>query len=1136
MEKNIFNATQISELNWNRIKVFASQKISAVFNTSLTRNSFIEQKLIQIPSILKGKSLLFTALLCTAFSFGQITLTTRATGNWNANNTWISNNLTGTISTANNSTNVTGVGTNFTGQLLVGLSIYRVDGTTLIGTIATINSATSITLTGNATNNNSNISFQTRKTPGLMDTVILSNNGFDVTIPTGIAATCATLEIGVSGTNSSEFLSFTDSTSSLSVSGNATIFGPTTANTREIKLNTGTMTIGGNLSLGTGQTGSQSNRVTLLTISSGTVTVVGNLTFNNVNGSDPLQTQINMTGGSGTFNLGGAFTINNNSGTLLPGTSSTFNFNGSVSQTVPIGVSNVDYNNLNINNTNSSGATISAIISATNVTGNINIQTGTLNNGGFAIAGNATKAISVSNGAVLNLSSTSTFPSGFGTTTLGASSTINYNGTTQAVSIKSYGNLTLSNSGNKTFAGATTIAGNLTLSGTAVALLLNGSTSSAVTLSFSGAYQTSGSWGGTNSSATNKTATRFGVTTTGILNSSNSCTAATIAGGGTTVCPEAITTLTLSGNTGAIQWQSSSDNSTFSNIIGEVNSTYTVSNLIATTYFRTTTTNGVCSAANSPSVTITVRNTTFNGTTWNNGTPDANTTILYNFSGNYTLNSNISGCSCTVSSGNLTIASGNTMTLLDKLTVSSGSVTFENNASLIQTNSVSNSGSITVKRNSGLQVRLDHTLWAAPVANVNLFGFSTLTLTNRFFTYDTASNTYINSGLSASSTFTVGKGFAVRAPNTFTTTPQTWEGTFSGIPNNGTIPFAIETTGTGYNLVGNPYPSPIDATRFVSGNSNISGSLYFYAHTLTIGTNGLFPSGTNYAVWNGSGSTAATSSTSGVPSLLPNGTIQVGQGFIVKATGSGNVNFTNSMRISNTENQFFRNATTIERHRLWLNLSNDSGTNFNQILVGYIEGATMGFDSNFDGLAFGNSGSYLSSKIDGADYTIQGRALAFSESDVVQLGFNAENGGNYTITLAAVDGLFLGNQAIYILDTFDNSIHELKTAAYTFYSEVGTFNSRFQLVYTTTLAITTETFNSNSVIAYKKDGVFNVYSEKNAIKEVLGFDNLGRFIYKQTDINSKTSFLSSLPKTNGIVFLKVISQENKTVVIKINNY
>lgn len=149
-----------------------------------------------------------------------------------------------------------------------------------------------------------------------------------------------------------------------------------------------------------------------------------------------------------------------------------------------------------------------------------------------------------------------------------------------------------------------------------------------------------------------------------------------------------------------------------------------------------------------------------------------------------------------------------------------------------------------------------------------------MTLTNRFYTYATATNSYINNGLSASSTFIPGKGFAVRAPNTFPTVPQTWEGVFTGIPNNGNIPFTLETSGTGYNLVGNPYPSPIDAASFISGNPNIGGSLYFYAHTLTMGTNGLFPTGTNHAVWNASGSTAATSGTSGVPSFCPMGQLK----------------------------------------------------------------------------------------------------------------------------------------------------------------------------------------------------------------------------------------------------------------------
>jgi len=1102
------------------------------------RSFFIQNTKAILKRTSKTKAFLFLAfsLLSSPVLFGQTTLTTRATGNWNANDTWISNTLNGTIttSTSTNRTLVTGVGTNFTGQLSVGGALYRTDGTTLIGTISSITNDTTLTLTGNAANGNSGIGFRTRKVPGDLDTAVVLKDKIVITIPIGISATCSKLEIGSSTTNSEESLTFSNATSSLSVSGNVIVYGLTGGGIREIALNAGSMGIGGSLELGTGQLGTQNNRITKLTITTGTMTVSGNLTFNNVNGSDPAQTQIIMSGAA-TFNLGGAFTISNGSGTLSPGTSSTFNFNGSAAQTIPIGVSNVDYNNLNINNTHPSGATISAAISTANVTGNIKIETGTLNNGGFAIVGGSSDAFSVSDDALLNLSGTSTFPTGFGTTTLEATSTVNYNGTNQNVANKSYGNLELSTSGNKTFAGATTIAGNLTLSGTAIAILPNGTTSSATSLNFSGVYQAATSWGGSGSSATNKNSTKFGTTTSGIINNGNSCSSAAISGG-TTVCSgNNSTTLTLTGNIGAFQWQTSSDDITFSNIIDATSATYTPTNINSTTYFRTVATNGVCKNANSPSVSVTVRTTTFDGSTWSNGNPAANATIAYNLSGNYTLSSDINACSCTILSGNITVPSGKSMNLIDKLTVSGGSITFENNANLIQTNSVANSGVITVKRNSALQVRLDHTLWSSPVEDVNLFGFSPLTLTNRFYTYATATNSYTNTGLSASSTFIPGKGFAVRAPNTFPTVPQTWEGVFTGIPNNGNIPFTLETSGTGYNLVGNPYPSPIDAASFISGNPNIGGSLYFYAHTLTMGTNGLFPTGTNYAVWNASGSTAATSGTSGVPSFLPNGTIKVGQGFIVKATSSGTVNFNNGMRINNTQNQFFRNATPLERHRLWLNLSNTSGIDYNQIMVGYIEGATMGFDTNFDASAFGNSGSALASKIDGLDYTIQGRALAFSNNDNVLLGFKAEIAGNYTITLTDKDGLFLGSQAVYILDTTTNSTHEIKTAPYTFYSEAGTFDNRFQLVYSIALGTPVSEFNSNSVIAYKKEEIYTVSSREIPIKEVLAYDTLGRLIFKQSNINAQSVELTGLTSTNQIVFLKVIFEENSSVSIKINN-
>jgi gliding motility-associated-like protein len=84
--------------------------------------------------------------------------------------------------------------------------------------------------------------------------------------------------------------------------------------------------------------------------------------------------------------------------------------------------------------------------------------------------------------------------------------------------------------------------------------------------------------------------------------------------GATSVCSGTNTTvLTLSGNTGTIQWQSSTDNITFTTIASATASTYTATNITATTYYRAIVTSGVCSSATTASVTITVSPTSLPG-------------------------------------------------------------------------------------------------------------------------------------------------------------------------------------------------------------------------------------------------------------------------------------------------------------------------------------------------------------------------------------------------------------------------------------------------------------------------------------------------------------------------------------------
>jgi len=126
--------------------------------------------------------------------------------------------------------------------------------------------------------------------------------------------------------------------------------------------------------------------------------------------------------------------------------------------------------------------------------------------------------------------------------------------------------------------------------------------------------------------ATNLTATTYfrSATTNGVCSTANSNTvtitvnpisvAGTVSGGNSVCTGSNTTTLSVSGNTGNVQWQTSSDNITFNSIGGSTGSTYTVSNLTATRYYRVVVTSGVCAVSNSASSAVVVSATSLAGT------------------------------------------------------------------------------------------------------------------------------------------------------------------------------------------------------------------------------------------------------------------------------------------------------------------------------------------------------------------------------------------------------------------------------------------------------------------------------------------------------------------------------------------
>lgn len=519
----------------------------------------------------------------------------------------------------------------------------------------------------------------------------------------------------------------------------------------------------------------------------------------------------------------------------------------------------------------------------------------------------------------------------------------------------------------------------------------------------------------------------------------------------------------------------------------------------------------------------------WDGSAWSNTTgPTALIDAIIDGPYSTSLNGTISAKKLIVTSaGSLTINSNTNVTIQNELINNAGigAVVVENNANLIQVNAIANTGAITVKRNSASLMRQDYTLWSSPVAGQQLQAFSPATLPNRFYTYNPASNIYVAE--LATNDFAIGTGYLIRMPNTHPTTPTIWTGTFTGVPNNETVTIPV-TLGT-FNAVGNPYPSTIDADAFITDN-NIAEALYFWRKT---NNNSTTNPTTSYATYTKAGGAGTTAPNSGDPlGLVPNGIIQVGQGFIAKSASSALV-FTNSMKVADNANQFLR-TSTVERNRIWLNLTNTAGL-FSQTMVAYMTNATSGIDAAIDGRFFNDSQTALTSLINTEEFAIQGRALPFADSDIVPLGFKAELAGNYTIAIDHVDGLFTGGQSIYLKDNLMNATHHLNAGSYAFATAAGVFNNRFEIVYQNLLSVALPSFNENSVVVYKNSGAIHINAGTTTINNVKVFDISGRLVAEKSNVNATETIVDSSKLGTQVLIVQITSDAQIKVSKKLVN-
>ncbi|WP_243635886.1 LamG-like jellyroll fold domain-containing protein [Hymenobacter edaphi] len=248
----------------------------------------------------------------------------------------------------------------------------------------------------------------------------------------------------------------------------------------------------------------------------------------------------------------------------------------------------------------------------------------------------------------------------------------------------------------------------------------------------------------------------------------------------------------------------------------------------------------------------------------------------------------------------------------------------------------------------------------------------------------------------------VGRGYTVNIA-----APQTVD--FVGTLNHGPISRTGLLRGTqaesGWQLLGNPYPSPLSWDAV--GRTNVDAAVYVYRST------GQYAGTYASYVANGTGTNGGTN------------VIGSGQGFFVRVStpGSGAISFTNAARLTTTSPVFQRGAATAPLVRLEVS---SSGGAADEAVVYFESGGTSGFEASLDAykLQAGN-GPVLASEF-GSHLLLSVNALpTLSLADVTVPLYLRAAAGSYSLRASELLRLPTGTYA-YLRDTETGALIDLQ--------------------------------------------------------------------------------------------------------------
>jgi hypothetical protein len=363
------------------------------------------------------------------------------------------------------------------------------------------------------------------------------------------------------------------------------------------------------------------------------------------------------------------------------------------------------------------------------------------------------------------------------------------------------------------------------------------------------------------------------------------------------------------------------------------------------------------------------------------------------------------------------------------------------------------------------------------------------------------------------------RGYTVNAPAT--STPVRFTGTFNnGAQNSGPL-----TRGTsadaGWQLLGNPYPSPIDwNTVTATQRPGLDAAMYVFQST------GQY-TGTYRSYVNGIGGTASR--------------IEAGSGYFVRVTAAGTngaVNLTNANRITTYDSQTAFGRTMADvRPQLQLRVA---GAGLSDDTYLYVEaGATTAVDAAYDAVKLPNStGLNLASLVGNTLLAIQGLpTLAGTTELVLPLALAVPTAGSFSFEVA--DLANFGATAVYLRDAATGTLQVL--AAGTRYSftvaTAAADKARFSLVLRPAATLATQSpLAATQVLVYPNPARVSFTVEVPAVPAANRVDaellnTLGQVVRRQSAALPATGARFTVPTTGLVTGVYVLRLQTGTSTI-----